>query len=498
MDMDDLMDWLEENDLDNPHAIPDHLKDDFELEFAGEEMLSYNEIMSTFMWPQPGGQMDFQTCDADIMLYGGEAGCGKSWSILYDHLKWIHIPNYVGVVCRKEYSQIFDANGLWDEGTALYRHFGGKATKGDKPKVVFPSGAQIFFKHSQHASKVDIYWQGLASAVIDLDEVTQFSKDEFLYIMSRNRSLSGVRSYMRATCNPDPNSFVRKMIDWWIDDDGFVIQERSGVIRYFIHYEDEFHWSDTREELLEKFKFNKKLKPKSFTFIRGLLQDNKMLMSKDPDYEASMQNLTKAQRMALAEGNWNEVDNPEALFHRDNINKNREEEMSNDFFTRIVVSIDPAGSTNESSDETGINVSALGRNGHAYVLEERCGKWKPKEWANQALNLYDKWQADLVVAEKNFGGDMVANTITSERATVIPKLVSASRGKDVRAEPVSVLYENGMVHHVGYCLTGLESEMTSYVPGKTKKSPNRLDALVWSITELLIGKGKGMPNIRTL
>lgn len=498
MDMDYLVEWLEEHGLDNPHQIPDDLKDDFEIDFSGEDCATFEEIMDKFLWPQPGGQMQFQTCDADIMLYGGEAGCGKSWSILYDHLKWIHIPNYVGVVCRKEYSQIFDANGLWDEGCALYRQFGGRPTKGDKPKVVFPSGAQIFFKHSQHAAKVDIYWQGLASAVIDLDEITQFSKDEFLYIMSRNRSMSGVRSYMRGTCNPDPNSFVRKMIDWWIDDEGFVIQERSGVIRYFIHYEDEFHWADTAEELLEKFKFNPKLKPKSFTFIRGLLQDNKMLMSKDPDYEASMQNLSKAQRMALAEGNWNEVDNPEAIFHRDNINDNRIEDIPEDFLVRIVVSIDPAGSTNKNSDETGINVSALGKDGHAYVLEEVAKKWKPEEWAKEALRLYDKWQADLVIAEKNFGGDMVASTITSARASVIPKLVNASRGKDVRAEPVSVLYKNGMVHHVGYCLTGLESEMTSYVPGKTKKSPNRLDALVWSITELLIGSGKGMPRIRQL
>lgn len=488
LDFEYLLQWLEENEVENPHAIPDHLKDDFEIEF------DINQIL----WPQPGGQMQYQSCSADIMFYGGEAGCGKTYSILYEHLKWIHIPNYVGVVCRKEYSQIFDANGPWDEAQRLYPQFGGVGTKGDKPKFKFPSGAQIFFKHSQHASKVDLYWQGLAGAVIQLDEITQFTKEEFLYIMSRNRSMSGVRSYLRGTCNPDPNSFVRKMIDWWIDDEGFVIQSRSGVIRWFVHYEDEFHWADTKQELLDKFSFNKKIKPKSFTFIRGLLKDNKMLMAKDPDYEASMQNLTKAQRMALAEGNWNEVDNPEALFHRDNINKYREDDIDPNFFTRIVVGIDPAGSSKEGSDLTAIVVAGIGKNGHAYVLEESADNWKPTQWAKETLRLYDKWQADLVVAEKNFGGEMVSNTITSERSSVIPKMVHASRGKDVRAEPVSVLYANGIVHHVGYCMTALESEMTSFVPGKTKKSPNRMDALVWAITELLIGNGKGIPNIRQL
>lgn len=486
--MDYLVEWLAENNIDNPHSIPEHLQDDFDIEFNMDEI----------MWPQPGGQMQYQMCGADIMFYGGEAGCGKTYSILYEHLKWIHLPNYIGVIGRKEYAQIFDANGLWDEANRMYPQFGGRPNRGDKPKFVFPSGAQIYFKHSQHASKIDIYWQGLAGSVIQLDEITQFSKDEFLYIMSRNRGMSGVRSYMRGTCNPDPNSFVRKMIDWWIDEDGFVIQERSGVIRYFVHYEDEFHWADTKEELVEKFKFNPKLKPKSFTFIRGLLKDNKALMEKDPDYEASMQNLSKAQRMALAEGNWNEVDNPEALFHREAINRNRVDDMEESFFSRIVVAIDPAGSTNDSSDLTGIVVAALGRDNHGYVLEEKANKWKPEQWASEALRLYEKWNADLIVAEKNFGGDMVKSTITSANPGVIPKLVSASRGKDVRAEPVSVLYENNMVHHVGYCLNLLESEMTSFVPGKTKKSPNRLDALVWAITELMIGKGRGMPRIRQL
>lgn len=483
-----LIDWLEENLYESPHEI-----DDPELKNEFDELFGHHVIL----WPQPGGQTDFQKCEADIVFYGGEAGAGKSWSILYDHLKWIHLPNYIGVVGRKEYSQIFDAGGLWDEAERLYKLFGGKPSRGDKPKFIFPSGAQVYFKHSQHASKIDKYWQGLQSAVIDLDEVTQFSKEEFLYISSRNRSMSGVRSYIRATCNPDPNSWVRKMIDWWIDDKGYIIEDRCGIIRYYVHRFDDFVWADSPEELIEKF--GPKTKPKSFTFIRGKLKDNKKLLELDPDYEASLQNLTEAQRQSLAEGNWNVVENPDAIFKQKWINKYRIDDHNFDisFLKRIVIGIDPAGSTNNDSDLTGIVAAGIGRDGHAYVLEDATGKYKPYEWAKEAIRLYDKWEADLIVAEKNFGGDMVESTIRTERSSLYPKLVHASRGKDVRAEPVSLLYKNACVHHVGHNLFDLEAEMCSFVPGKSK-SPNRMDALVWTITELIPTHQKKVPRIRQL
>ena len=479
--MNELQQWLHDRDIINPHAIPKALKSEYE-DFIGDDVV---------FWPQPGGQIEFHKCPADIVLYGGEAGGGKSFSILYEHIKWIDIPTYSGVIVRKEFSQIFDAGGLWDEAKKIYPHFGGIPVEGKKPFFKFPSGARVYFKHSQHAQKIVHYWQGLASPLICIDEGTQFSKEEFLYIMSRNRSTTGINSYLRITCNPDARSFFREMIDWWIDKDGFAIEARCGVIRYFVYRDDKFIWGDTREELVQRF--GKKSMPKSFTFIRGLLKDNRVLLDADPEYEASLDNLTSAQKHALRGGNWNELDNPEALFNHVNINANRVQNINIEDLARIVVAVDPAGSTNTKSDETGIVVAGKDHDGRGYTLADKTGKYKPEEWAKIVCDLYETWKADKVVCEANYGGDMVKSTIMTHDDTIIPKMVHASKGKAIRAEPISALYSTGKICHVGNEMTELENEMCNWVPGD--KSPNRMDAAVWAHTELFLEKPKRVPKI---
>lgn len=488
--MNALVSWLTKHKIPNPHLIPEkfpHLEQEYKVLFGDE----------TVIWPQPGGQELFQDCPADIMLYGGEAGAGKSWSLVYDHCKWVHIPTYRGVIARKEFAQIFDSNGLWDISNEIYPHFGGVPVKSGKPYFRFPSGARVTFKHSQHEAKVEHYWQGGASAVIGLDELTQFSKKEFLYAMSRNRSTTGIASYMRATCNPDPESFVRKMIDWWIDEEGFVINERSGIIRYFVHRDDQFVWADDPQDLIDKF--GPKTKPKSFTFIRGNLKDNRMLLSKDPDYEASMDNLTDEQKHALKGGNWNHIENPDALFTRRDINDNRVESVDLANLARVVIAIDPAGSTHSKSDDTGLVAVGCDADDHVFVLEDDTGKYQPNDWAARAIDLYDRYQADKIVGEANYGGDMVVNTVSTyartQGRTIVPQKVTASRGKHVRAEPVSTLYKQGKVHHVGHRFKQLESQMTNFDPKKeNQRSPNNMDALVWGVTELGVILPKRVPR----
>lgn len=152
---------------------------------------------------------------------------------------------------------------------------------------------------------------------------------------------------------------------------------------------------------------------------------------------------------------------------------------------RIIVAIDPAGTANRKSDKTGIVVA--GKIGDEYyVIEDRTDKYSPSGWANAAIDAYLKYQADAIIAEKNFGADMVRTTIQHEldRRDELVRVLTrqASRGKEVRAEPVVNLYEQKRVYHARG-LEDLEKEMCSWVPGKGA-SPNRVDALVWSITEL--------------
>lgn len=157
---------------------------------------------------------------------------------------------------------------------------------------------------------------------------------------------------------------------------------------------------------------------------------------------------------------------------------------------RIVIGVDPAVTSTEASDHTGIVVcgakfdDATGTD-HFFVLDDLSLIAPPTRWARQVANAFDKWRADLVVAEVNQGGDLVESTLRNAAPNLPVRKVRATRGKIIRAEPISVLYSQGRVHHVGTAyLTELEGEMTSYVGSATDDSPDRLDALVWALTEL--------------
>ena len=201
-------------------------------------------------------------------------------------------------------------------------------------------------------------------------------------------------------------------------------------------------------------------------------------------------------------------DMPGALWHRQLIDDTRLLPVDSltpvqlPHLARVVVAIDPAKEVGEDAAETGIMVTAIDGNGHGYLLEDLSIAGTPEEWAREAVVAYDEWEADLIVYEANQGGEMVASVLRAaarnmkeegnRSADFIPlKAVHATRGKMVRAEPVSQLYEQGKIHHVG-TFPELEDQLCEYTPdGKMGYSPDRMDALVWGFTELLVG---GIPH----
>jgi len=150
---------------------------------------------------------------------------------------------------------------------------------------------------------------------------------------------------------------------------------------------------------------------------------------------------------------------------------------------RVVVAIDPAVTSKESSDETGIVVAGLGTDDHFYVLEDLSGRMTVDSWARAAVDCYHRHNADRVVAEVNQGGDLVEKMIRQVGSNVSYRAIHASKGKYVRAEPVAARYEQSMVHHVGG-FASLEDQLCTYSQAYLSKSPDRLDALVYAITEL--------------
>jgi predicted phage terminase large subunit-like protein len=201
-----------------------------------------------------------------------------------------------------------------------------------------------------------------------------------------------------------------------------------------------------------------------------------------PDYLHTLNTLTGLQYERLVRGKW--VASEGALWSYDLIERQRTTRPDN--LTRIVVAVDPAATNKKTSDETGIVIAGTDANGNGYVLQDVSLKASPAGWAQAAIQAYHRWQANVIVVETNNGGDMVEHTIHSVENVPV-KQVRASRGKHTRAEPIAALYENGRIFHAG-TFHDLEDQLTTWTPGDD--SPDRLDALVWAMTELMITGGE--------
>lgn len=178
-------------------------------------------------------------------------------------------------------------------------------------------------------------------------------------------------------------------------------------------------------------------------------------------------------------------DVPGALWRREWLDAGRVQQAPD--LRRVVIAIDPAAKSKDTSDETGLVVAGVGRDGHGYLLHDASGHYTPDGWAKKAISLYHEWKADRIVAETNQGGDMVEHTLRTVNKTVSYRGVHASKGKIARAEPVAALYEQGRVHHVGG-FPELEDQLCTWDATTGEGSPDRLDALVWAFGALLLNK----------
>ena len=270
--------------------------------------------MSRIIKPQRGPQEQFLSTTADIAIYGGAAGGGKTFALLMEPLRYINTMNYRAVIFRRNYTQISVAGGLWDESVSMYSGIrGAVSAKSPKYHWTFSRKATIYFDYLGRDEDVND-WQGSQITFIAFDELTHFTERQFFYMLSRNRSTCGVKPYVRATCNPDADSWVLKIIEWWIDPDtGYPIKERSGKLRYMARQNETIIWGRTREELIEQG--IDPVEIKSVTFIASTLQDNQVLMKLDPSYLANLKALPLVERERLLYGNW-KIKNAAGLFFK--------------------------------------------------------------------------------------------------------------------------------------------------------------------------------------
>ena len=261
--------------------------------------------------PQPGPQEAFLSTPADIAIYGGAAGGGKTFGLLLEPLRHVLCNrSFAAIFFRRNTTHIRAPGGLWDESIKLYSQIKGKPSE-NTLEWSWRGGGKIKMAHLEYESTVYSY-QGAQIPLICFDELTHFSESQFFYMLSRNRSTCGTRPYIRATCNPDADSWVAKFISWWIDQEtGYAIPERSGKVRWVARVNEELVWADTREEMFEKhgvpyltWDHDDQIRPKSVTFIPAKLTDNQALMRADPDYRANLMAMGRVERERLLNGNW--------------------------------------------------------------------------------------------------------------------------------------------------------------------------------------------------
>jgi predicted phage terminase large subunit-like protein len=349
--------------------------------------------------PQPGPQERFAACSADIALYGGAAGGGKSYAILFEPLYHVANPHFGAVIFRRTCPEITNEGGLWDESFKLYPHVGGAPKSGDL-SWRFPSGASVSFGHIQYESDV-LKWHSSQIALIAFDELTTFTEHQFFYMLSRNRSTSGVRPYIRAGCNPDAASWVARLVEWWIDPStGHAISERSGVVRWFVRDGETLRWADSRERLFADYP---DLLPKSFTFVPAKLEDNLILAKEDPNYRANLMALPRVERERLLRGNWlisaAEGEWPATYFGRHlwfpdwPVEENR---------TCTVIAWDPSkGGDAKYGDYSAFTI--LVRDVHGNLWADALGsqRWPVEEAVDVGLELCRIWEPDGFVIEIN-------------------------------------------------------------------------------------------------
>jgi len=260
---------------------------------------------------QPGPQTDFLRSPADICIYGGAAGGGKTVGLILEPLRHAtRVANFTAVFFRRSTPQITNPGGLWDESQNFYPRLGGTPHIGMR-EWRWRRGGRIKFSHLQFDSTV-YDWQGAQIALICFDELTHFTAHQFFYVVSRNRSICGVKPYIRATCNPDADSWVADFLAWWIDpESGLPIAERAGVLRYYVRVAEKTLWADRPEELLQHLPQPEDLppgieppRPISVTFIPATVFDNPALLQVNPEYVNYLLSLPLLERERLLGGNW--------------------------------------------------------------------------------------------------------------------------------------------------------------------------------------------------
>lgn len=361
--------------------------------------------------PQPGPQTAFASTPADIAIFGGAAFGGKTFACLLEPLRHKGNSEFGAVFFRRTHVELKKEGGAWDESFSIYSIFGAKPNLAEL-SWTFQSGAKVTFTHLQYEKTVHAF-QGAQIPLLIFDQLEHFSEYQFFYMLSRNRSArAGIAPYVRANCNPDPDSWLAGFLEWWIDQvTGYPIPERSGVIRWMLRRDRTVYWYDTKEEALadrERIGLPDDAIPKSVTFIPAVAADNQIGMQADPGYMANMQAQDEVTKERLVYGNWKIRDTGSGMIKREWLRHYVEPPES---FQRIVISGDTAEKQNITSAFSVFLVWGVTDVGYhlLFVSRERLIYGMLKE---RVIQLWSEWQPSAILIEDKSSGTQLIQELS--------------------------------------------------------------------------------------
>lgn len=380
-------------------------------------------------------QEQFLRSTADIAIYGGARGGGKSFALLLEPLYHVANPNFGAVIFRRTRPQLTMTGGLWEESFRLYPHLGA-VPRETMLDWKFPSGATVRFAHLEHERDLE-NWLGAQIPLLCFDQLEAFTEREFWFLLGSNRSTSGVRPYVRATCNPDPDSWLAGFLEWWIGEDGYPVDERAGATRYLSRVDDDLKWSHSNGEAGQK----------SVTFVPATLEDNPILREKDPGYEAKLEMLPRVERERFRRGNWKVRPTAGTIFNEEDF------KIIGAAPTDIIGRVrywDKAGTEDGGKYTAGVLI-AQRANGRFVVENVVRGQWSALK-REQIMRSTAELDARLTPApeiwleqEPGSGGKESAEGSVRNLAGFVVQTERPTGAKTVRARPFAVQVQAGNV-----------------------------------------------------
>lgn len=433
--------------------------------------------MSQIIGPQSKFQETYLNSNARILIAGGAAGSSKSFIGLMRHLRWKDDPYYRGYCIRKNSTALMKSGGLFEQAVDLYSKVDpGIKIKLKDQKIVFSSGASVSFSHYENDKAGQELYQGIEMCGTFYDEATHADESHIWWLISRLRTTRAkMTPCIWLSCNPDPDSYLRTWVDWWLYPEGhekygLPDPEKNGKSRWMLRKAGELYWGNSAEELIEKYGFKEygmndpnQVKPYEVVCVLGTIYDNPTLMRLNPEYKSNLESLPEIEKQRLLLGNWEAREQSSTFFQRGWCEEVVSYEPTQ--VDKIVRAYDFAGTlksdANPSPDYTVATKMAKMKDGTYIVLDVRrtrirFGEWEKFIIENSILDAeeHPRHQVTILIPEDPGVGAKAATALLARslaEAGLYTQKMRASTKKLDRFRPFSAMAQNQGIKFLKGC-----------------------------------------------